>query len=286
MIDYKNLANYHGLGWDVVKAPLTIFENGNIIETPYVGIMREDTNEVFQAVKNSYTPFQNHELFALADAISNEVNLPIKKAMCVDGGRKVVVQLMSESIKNIGANHDTIENYLTVLNSHDGTSSLRWGTSRFTISCKNQFHALGRELKNQARHTKNMRSRVDDSVREIRRLIDNQKRLNDLTYEMSETYINKDYVFDMIERLVDVDLTVDIEKQQSEHHGRKLNRAHALEKAIFEQCNEKGYNAWALWEGVTYYTTHEARSKSEYSKINGALNVLDNRAFEIAKSYV
>lgn len=285
MIDYKALANQHGLGWDVKKAPLVIAHPVENIETPYVGIMREDTKEVFQSVKNSYSPFQNDELFALADAIACEVNLPIKKAMSIDGGRKVIVQLESYSIKNVGKNKDTIENYVTVLNSHDGSSSLRWGTSRFTISCKNQFHAMSRELKNHARHTKNMRSRVDESVREIRKLMSYQERLNEATYQLSEINIGKDDIYEFINRLIDVDLTMDVEKLQHEYHGRRLNRAHALEDAILEQCHEKGLNAWGLWEGVTYYTTHKARSQSEYSKINGALSVLDNRALDLVLSY-
>lgn len=284
MIDYKALASQHGLGWDVKKAPLTIFEDGKIIETPYVAVMREDTEDVFQSVKNSYSPFQNHELFALADAIACEVNLPIKKAMAIDGGRKVIVQLESHAIRNIGKNKDTIENYVTVLNSHDGSSSLRWGTSRFTVSCKNQFHALTRELKNHTRHTKNMRLRVDESVREIRKVISYQERLNEVTYELSELNIGKDDIYEFINRLIDVDLTMDVEKLQHEYHGRRLNRAHALEDAILAQCHEKGMNAWGLWEGVTYYTTHHARSQSEYSKINGALSVLDNRALDLALS--
>jgi phage/plasmid-like protein (TIGR03299 family) len=284
MIDYKALASQHGLGWDVKKAPLTIFEDGKIIETPYVAVMREDTEDVFQSVKDSYSSFQNHELFALADAIACEVNLPIKKAMAIDGGRKVIVQLESLAIRNIGKNKDTIQNYVTVLNSHDGSSSLRWGTSRFTISCKNQFHALTRELKNHTRHTKNMRLRVDESVREIRKVISYQERLNEVTYELSELNIGKDDVYEFINRLIDVDLTMDVEKLQHEYHGRRLNRAHALEDAILAQCHEKGMNAWGLWEGVTYYTTHHARSQSEYSKINGALSVLDNRALDLALS--
>ena len=281
MTDYKKMAEQNKLGWEVKAEPLFVNINGEQVETPYRAVYREDTGQIFQSVKKSYSPYQNHELFALADAISEETNLPVHKAIEIDGGAKVVIQLKNTSITDVGKNHDRIDSYVTVLNSHDGSSSLRWGTSRETLSCKNQFYAMARELKNHARHTKNMRIRVDDSVREIQRVLEYQKRLNEKTYELSEHHIGQGAVDQFLEKLIGFDIMAPEELLRIEHHGKKLNRAYAIRDAVESQIAEKGCNLWGLWEGVTYYTTHNAGRTSEYSKINGANNVLDNRALDL-----
>lgn len=281
MTDYKKMAEQNNLGWEVKAEPLFVNINGEQVETPYRAVYREDTKQIFQSVKKSYSPYQNYELFSLADAIAQETNLPLHNAISIDGGSKVVIQLKNTAITDVGKNNDRIDSYVTVLNSHDGTSSLRWGTSRTTLSCQNQFYAMARELKNHARHTKNMRVRVDDSVREIQGVLEYQKRLNEKTYELSEHQVGQDDVNSFLDKLIGFDISLSDEQLRLEHHGKKLNRGYAIRDAVHSQLAEKGYNLWGLWEGVTYYTTHNAGRASECSKINGANNVLDSRALDL-----
>ena len=275
------MADQNGLGWEVNKINLKT-QSGN--DTPFFALERNDTKELFMSCRKNYVPFQTRELFQLADAISAESNLPIKTSRSLDGGRKVVLQLDNGKIDKIGKNADSIERYVTVVNSHDGTSSLRWGHSLKTFSCKNQFHQIGRSL-DHSRHTKNMYKNIEESVRQIKLLQEAQALLTEQVIDLSHQQVTDSYVDDFLSSLVDIDMSLSEDELMLTHHGKKTNKAFAIRNAVKREMSYKGRNKWALLEGVTYYTTHEAGSdkKREVNKLTGVTAQLDAQAFRILR---
>jgi len=135
-----SLLDKFDLRWTVSKQPLFL-EDGT--PTIYKAVVRDDNKQVFQTCKDSYSPFQNSELAELLIKIADKGGYEIHKGGYFKGGAKVYVQLLSgNQLNGIGKNKTTVIGYTTGLNSHDGSTSLKWGSTNTTICCQNTFNAI------------------------------------------------------------------------------------------------------------------------------------------------
>ena len=81
MLKTNQILEQNGLNWNVEKLPL-YYKNehdGNEY-TPYYGIVREDTGEVFTTVSEGYEPTQNHTIIETMQEIAGDNDLEIVKA--------------------------------------------------------------------------------------------------------------------------------------------------------------------------------------------------------------
>ena len=157
------LLHKFNLNWNVAKHPLNFNPSGSeIIDSGFYGVVITDNNDCFGAFTDQYETFQNSELAELVLEIADAIGQPISNGAEFKGGRKVMLQVDLNPVK-IG--DDTITRKATAINSHDGYTSLRWGTTGTTISCANQFSAISKELENSVRHTRNMRDAISRSLR-------------------------------------------------------------------------------------------------------------------------
>ena len=98
MLNTEQILEQNGLNWNVVKRPLFYSgtanaPDGDFYSTDYYGIVREDTGEVFTTVSETYEPTQNHTIIETMQEIAEDNELDIVKAMPLNGGRKIVVQI-------------------------------------------------------------------------------------------------------------------------------------------------------------------------------------------------
>ena len=127
MLNTEQILEQNGLNWNVVKVPLLYAgecepgANNGLHDTPYYGIVREDTGEIFTTVSKTYEPTQNHTIIKTMQEIAQDNELDIVKAIPLNGGRKVVVQMKRpDNINVIGG--ETTEEYIYAINGHDGSS--------------------------------------------------------------------------------------------------------------------------------------------------------------------
>ena len=281
MIDYNKMAEANGLGWGVETVPLKT-EDGQ--STDFYAVRRQDTMDIFTTVKERYVPFQNEELFELADAVASEANLPVHKAGFFGTGGKLFVQLKGSTMSGIGDNNDTIENYVTCVNSHDGTSSIRWGHSNLTISCQNSFHSVKGRLKNNARHTLHMHDRIKDSMRQVQLVREAQTIMNDNMYSLADYEVDQSQIDSFLQSITGLDMSVSESELRENNHGRLVNRAMDILSSVNNEMSYKGTNLWGLFNGVTHYTTHvygREKTRNE-SKMFGGSNSLDQKALSVA----
>jgi hypothetical protein len=146
-----SLLDRFGLRWEVSKQPL-LLPSGH--ETGFYGIVRSDNQHTFTTAKEGYTPYQNSELAELLIRISEKTGYDIHSGGMFNGGGKVYIQLNTgNQIQDIGKDRTQVKGYITGINSHDGTTSLKWGNANITISCSNTFAMATKQLKQSARHT-------------------------------------------------------------------------------------------------------------------------------------
>jgi len=239
------------LNWKVDKQPL-LLPSGD--ETRYFGIVRTDTNVCLHACKGSYEPFQNSLLSEMLIRISGRTGYDIVGGGEFNGGGKVYMQLKSpNAIKNIGNNNDKVNGFLTGINSHDGTTALKWGVANTVISCKNTFMAAMKELKSSAKHTASIHRMVEIAIQQLEHIIQEEKTMFDKYIQLSETSVTRKNIARIVREVTDVDIE---SKSTDQYSTYQMNRSAELLQSINNEMKQKGETMWGLFNGVTYYTNH------------------------------
>lgn len=285
----SEILDRYGLRWTVSKQPL-LLETGE--DTGFFGIVRSDTKQVFSTCKDTYTPFQNSELAELLIRISEKTGFELHSGGAFNGGGKVYIQLNTKnSIKGIGnIENDEVKGYVTGINSHDGTTSLKWGAVTFTVSCRNTFALANKKLKNSARHTTSMHAKVDASIREILGITEQENTLFENFIRLSEIEVKPTNIARIVNDITGVDINLKKTEAQDKYSTYAINRTNELLGSISREMTQKGSTLWGLLSGVTHYTSHvlpvpnRENSRLE-SKYTGTGLNLDNEAYNTILSF-
>lgn len=278
----SDMLDRFGLRWSVSKQPL-LLSDGTI--TKYSAIVRDDNKDVFTTCKDGYVPYQNSELAELLLRVSQKTGYSIHSGGEFNGGAKVYLQLNTgNEINGIGKNLTKVKGYVTGINGHDATTSLRWGAVNFTICCSNTFAAAKGKLQNTARHTSAIHDKVEKSIREIEGVTLAEKTIFEQFIKLSEVQLTDKHIASIVKSVTDVDVLasrVDAEKNYSAY---SINRSKELLTSIAKEIDQKGETLWGLFSGITHYTSHvmptnkreNARIESKYV---GAGADIDNESF-------
>lgn len=281
----NGLLDQYGLNWKVEKKELIY--GGETTKSGYYGIRREDTKQTFMTSTGSYEVFQNSELAELVMRISGETGFEITNGGFFDGGSRVYLQIDTHNqINGIGENKDTVKGYASAVNSHDGKLSLKWGSTNLTISCGNTFMAVYKELSNRARHSSNMRTRVEASIDQITGIKSAEKSIFDNFIKLAEVPMQKKHILAIVDEITGVDVSKTRGENEDEHSSYALNRTEELMASISRETKQKGQTLWGLFSGVTHYTTHVAPAPKRQngrleSKYFGSSQTTDNTAYHM-----
>ena len=257
--------------------------------TPYFGIVRDDKQITFSTCKEGYVPFQNSELAEMLIRLSEKTGYDISGGGMFNEGGKLYLQLKSPNkITGIGANSDTVNGFLTGINSHDGTTALKFGETNITISCANTFMAACREMKSSLRHTQSIHDRVEAAIREINGIVVSEKSLFDTFIKLAEIPATKQAIARIVKDITEVDTLLTKAEIQEKYTTYAVNRSGELLQAIAKEMAQKGNTMWGLMSGVTNYTTHtmpvpkrdNARLESLYTGSGYSIN---NDSFKTIK---
>lgn len=190
----------------------------------------------------------------------------------------------------MGENHTTVNGYVTGLNSHDLTTGLKWGLTNDTICCANDFSRVSHELKNTMRHTANMRAKIDESLRKIELVQEEQQTMFDTFIKLAQIPVTKEHIAKVVNKVTTVDITKTNEQVQKDYSTYARNRSTELLTSISKEMSYKGQTLWGLFSGVTHYTTHVAPAPKredgrKESKYAGSAAKIDNEAYALITSF-
>ena len=286
--EVNTLLDKFGLNWTVSKQPLMLPSGG---VTPYYGVVRDDKQITYSTCKDGYIPFQNSELAEMLIRLSEKTGYSIHGGGMFNDGAKLFLQLQSPNkIQGIGSNNDTVNGFLTGINSHDGTTSLKWGETNITISCRNTFMAACKEIKSSARHTQSLQSKVEQAIKDVAGIVAAEKNLFDTFIQLSEVPVTRTAIAKIVKDITEVDTLLSKSEIEKNFTSYAVNRSRELLAAIAKEMNQKGNTMWGLMSGVTNYTTHtmpvpkrdNARLESLYTGTGYSIN---NEAFKNIKEF-
>jgi phage/plasmid-like protein (TIGR03299 family) len=141
---------------------------GVVLNVPgRVANVRTDTRAVLGVVGKGYRVFQNREAFDFFDAIVGDKLAMYQTAGSLQGGRRVWMLARIPKQYHAGP-EDPIQPYVLLVNSHDGSTSLRMIPTTVRVVCQNTLSlALGNAGRRQGLSIAH-RASLDERVREAR----------------------------------------------------------------------------------------------------------------------
>lgn len=263
-----------GLTWMVEKAPLFVRQpvGDLVVEVPgHVAIRRADTLEVLGVLSNQFRPIQNAECFQILDDIAGTAGAIYHTAGSIKGGRKVWALVKLPGNLVVGPD-DTVDQYLALMNSHDGSMAL---TIRFTpvrIVCNNTLNLAfdidetGRQRRTAdaiyIRHSESADVRIEEVKRVLGIAAKSFTEAGESYRAMSAMQISNVLLKDYLETVVPMVLPSTTPK--AEDLEAAATRQSEIHQAVI-RCFEGGRGSdlatskgtvWGAYNAVTEYVDH------------------------------
>jgi len=242
----------------------------------------------------SYNIIQNHECFDFLDSIVGEGQALYHTAGSLFGGTRIFITLKLPEDSVVGG--DTIQRYVLLATSHDGSMALTARMTGVRVVCANTLAVAVGEQSQQCisiRHTQSYK----DKVSEARRVLG----LADLYYKHMEREFNK--MLDATMRESDLSRFVNTlfpDTKKGEDGKAKASAGATKKRDRIRELARSGSGndavagtRWAAFNAVTEFVTHErtsnvspGKTKEEVSfdsMMFGSGRQLEQRAFDLLK---
>jgi phage/plasmid-like protein (TIGR03299 family) len=275
VIEKSNMLTKAGLNWNVKSEPIQTVSG--ILIPDRIALVREDTNKVLGIHTENYSPYQNDELLELLYRISGQSGLVVHSGGSFKGGEKVWFQLKSNDLK---LGNDRIEGYISGFNSFDGRTALAFGNAKITVSCMNTFWTGYKQVSTRLRHSSTMRPRIDEILRQIDVLLnEEQVQFGEIT-KLSETRMTPEVKELITKKLFEI--SVEERLDSNEFSTNLKNRLWRFNYDLGIELAQKNDSLWGLFSGITRYTTHsmKPRGDNSESKMFGRTGTLEREIYK------
>jgi phage/plasmid-like protein (TIGR03299 family) len=255
-----------GLNWTVNQVPLISASEDaklNWLKTGSTGIFRNDTGGWLGTVSEKYTPYQNFQLAETVIGASEGFGLDVSRGGTLSGGKKVFLQT---ELKSEYIGKSDVKRYITALNSHNGSSSIGFGSSNTVVICQNTFYKAYKDI-NKFRHTASAGDRIKLAMADLRRAIELDEKLMKNFKVMSATPLRDD----VFAKVLKACFKADLDAPQGDTSVQKVKMLERVNSAISTEIDLEGATLWGLFNGVTRYTNHcsNTKNKEEYVMTGG-----------------
>lgn len=282
------------LDWQVQQWPVYATHEQHAVKAPrHLANVRTDTHAVLGVVGQGYTVFQNHEAFDFMDAIVGDKLAMYETAGSLKGGRRV--WMLARIPKEYRASsEDLIQPYVLLVNSHDGSSSLRMIPTTVRVVCSNTLNLALRRASGGEGISIRHRPSLDERVKEAR------QRLGIVTarFDAFDEELHQMLAKSMRSRYVDQYFRELVPVRDNETDRQRMQRLDTIRKfhGNFENVTNtlpgvRG-TAWAAYNAVSEWADHQrtfrgrddqVRAENRLSSVwFGASNDLKQKAYQQA----
>jgi len=238
-------------------------------------LFRSDDNQPLGVVGSGYVPIQNSHAFSFMDVLAEKHGATYEYGAVIKGGRRILIQARLGNPFDVRPG-DKVEQFVTLVNSHDGSTSLRAFFTPIRLFCMNQLSiALAKATSAiNLRHTANIEFRIRDALQ-----VFNLSGEYFAVFKQKAAYLSQKIVDTaMVNRFLD-EVMKDTGSTKNENQRQDVVR-------LFENGKGNGRGtAWDLWNGMTEFIDHERGSNPDKrleSSMFGQGSHLKQASFEAA----
>lgn len=271
----------HNLNWKVIKSP--VFVDGNKQEN-MIAIRKEGAEQAFQIASERYEPVQNAESFKFFDEITRTGQAKYVSAGQYKNGGVVWVRAKLPCDFEVLPG-DSLQTYLKIVNSHDGSHKLTIYPEVYRQVCSNGMHALVKEHAKSVsvKHTENAPARFMFNAKQVlaeeiayfERFAESCKKL--AQKEMDSLAVNS-FLYELFN-----------EKKGESIETKTLNQMSAIKtlsmrSGIGLDIPGVSGTAWAVYNGVTEFVDNYKPTKGDnrdYSADFGSGADMREKAFAL-----
>lgn len=261
------------LDFEINTKPIII---GNGVSPDHKAITNANTGEVMGIVGQHYSPVTNEAFMSLADELQKTGEFAVKGYDSLRGG-KLVLGFLEYQEKNLFINGCGFTEHLVLINSHDGSRPFYAGSTNSLARCENQFFSSIKIIRK--KHTSKLI--IDKYL--VQEIVNSYKRGRKVIYKKMES-LDKIKVDDQVVEDLIRDLHSRLNWDSSRpKKGEKIETPtmNLLRQSIYKEMGDIGKNAFGLFNGVTWYTTHAMRgSHQHFGNTEGTARLLNQSAFQ------
>lgn len=276
-----------GLNWQVELMPCYAqLPNGSFIEVKGNKIpVRTDENIPFKAVGNRYHPFQNKDAFNFLDNIVDDFGATYDSAGAFDNG--AIVYIMLKLSDDIVIGDDKVVPYLTLVNSHNGTTSLKAFTTPIRIVCSNTLRlAMQNAVSSFSfKHTQNAGTKISQARKSLQLGFAYYGEMQEELDKLIDVQVKKDEVQKMLDLILPVVERTDIEGNVlNEGVVSKQKLAHTKILNNFDNADSPSTvgNAWGLLNAVNSWELWEKEMRNTDRAERQAKGMIQNRVHPVS----
>jgi phage/plasmid-like protein (TIGR03299 family) len=275
---FKEGIIYAGLDYEVEKVQaVQLLTDGTIRNLDgEFEIRRVRDGQHYGFVKETYVPFQNQELFDLAEEMIG-LGALIESAGALDKGR--ITWLCAKTEGTVFA-EEMIDDYYILTNTHGGGGAIRAAISPVRVVCQNTLNAAlsGAKRSWSYRHTTNVKSHVDEAVQTLKNGKNYMETLGEEISNMKLAKISEEKAVQILDRIVAEETVAKLAKIETLKkvtpftHKEQLKNLEKIEnlqddimlvrndvhRRYFDapDLKEMGHNQFRLWNAISDYATH------------------------------
>jgi len=282
-----------GLDWEVLEEPVFYQKpcaDGDIpIEIPnYKALVRSTDGKTLSIMKDSYTVLQNVDAFRFFDNVLDSGLASLEAAGSLREGQRIWVLAKIRGAEADVVTNDTVEAYLLLCNSHDGSLAVHVLFTPIRVVCNNTLSFALEDAKSERvanlkiKHT----ASLSQSLEAVKQAIDighqtfrfTVEQYQQLTRKGCDIVGLKNYVQEVFEL------------QPNEKGVIELPRSYAFIEEAFESgpgANLAGVDGtyWGAYNALTHWLDH-TRGRNETNRLNnswfGTSKTIRDRAFQVA----
>jgi phage/plasmid-like protein (TIGR03299 family) len=225
---------------------------------PANAVVRSDNNAILGVVGKDYQPLQNRDAFRFFDSFIESNQAQYETAGALREGKRVWVLAKINSDLDVVKGDDTLERYVLLSNSHDGTTAVRAGFTNIRVVCQNTLsiaHSSANSRLIRVRHGRNVKDNLD-RVAEIMNLANREF---EATLQQYKLLANREINSTDLEKYVKMVMVGEKKMEANAEAGaRILNRIIPLfEKGRGNDMPEIKGTYWAAYNSISEYLQYE-----------------------------
>jgi phage/plasmid-like protein (TIGR03299 family) len=255
-----------GLDWTVLEEPIYRIQREGIVEvSTHKSLVRDVDEKLLGIVSKGYHPLQNGQAFNWFDPLLHEGDVTLEAAGSLKGGKRIWVLAKIQMKPLEIQDGDTIQPYLLLHNSHDGSTAVWIQFTPIRVVCWNTLSWAASSRHADEKNHKAFRIRHHSNINENLALAQQALDLARQTF----TYAVDEYKAMALKPMSSELLELYIGNIfQSDDPTEHKAFPHIL--ANFEEGRgNKGKTLWDAYNGFTEWLDHQ-RGKSEVSRLESA----------------